>query len=234
MPVDPLTTQEGGKAKVLLKDSELFRPDLVELYVNDLYTSPVFPARKLDALLDSSACSPSGSETAVGAMDVQLTSEEKEHVVTTIAALSALVSSYQQQQQQQKEEQRSNNDGTSSTSNDAHDKVLRARLKLGLCRVLLCGQEREAMVDLDMVRDRLYRRQTARERQRKKAAQVASGKNEVRLSSESVEQEREETEEGRMTIKALRGLEIVCIRMGKEQEARRFRQWRDKVAAMST
>lgn len=100
MPFEPSAGLNGGKAKILLKDSELFRPDLIEPYVNDLYTSPLFPRKKLDAFIDSATSTLSGRETDVGAMDIQLTEEEKEHVVTTIAALSALVSSYQQQHQQ--------------------------------------------------------------------------------------------------------------------------------------
>lgn len=187
-----------GKGKILLKDSSLYRPDLIGLYVDDLFASPLFPRVKLDELLDSLP----RSEAAAA----RLTKEETDHVTTTLAALSALASSYKDH-----------------PSPDKENEELDVRLRLGLCRLLTSGYEVEARMDLDMVRDQLYRRKIAREKGSLRAGtSEAGGKGRTDQERRGSEKERD------MTIKALKGLEIACIRMGKDQEAGRYRRWREQ------
>lgn len=190
------STEEWGQ--VLLKDSSLYRPDLIGPYVDDLFASPLFPRDKLDELLDS----PPRTEAAVA----RLTKEETDHVITTLAALSALASSYKDH-----------------PGRDKDNEELDVRLRLGLCRLLTSGHEVEARMDLDMVRDQLYRRKIAREKVSLRAGSTEAGE------KGRTEQGRERSEKERhMTTKALKGLEIACIRMGKDQEAGRYRRWREQ------
>ncbi|PWN90086.1 hypothetical protein FA10DRAFT_285799 [Acaromyces ingoldii] len=187
-----------GKGKILLKDSSLYRPDLIGPYVDDLFASPLFPRVELDKLLDS----PPRSEAAV----TRLTKEETDHVITTLAALSAMASSYKE-----------------NSGPDKENEELEARLRLGLCRLLTSGHEVEARMDLDMVRDQLYRRKIAREK-----VSLRAGSTEAWGEGRTEQGSGRSEKEMHMTIKALKGLEIACIRMGKDQEAGRYRRWREQ------